>query len=240
LPLFCIMNKLTEKAISLVGSTFGRQAVVLAIRAWEPGTVREIDLHLPDCNMSHWDKTLHLKCKVGSMAYRDYTPSGWDAETRTCTLLIHLAHDGPGSRWVRQLQAGDTISYLGVGSSHHQPAAGRTMVFLGDATAIGHFLALQQLAGKDSRITGAIALSEPHHREEFDQYFPGWQVKSVQKSHVQDYRALGGWVEGLKTSDHGDSIFYLAGNIPAVGRLRKLLRQKGFAGGRVRVQGFWG
>ena len=96
------MNKLTEKAISLVGSTFGRQAVVLAIRAWEPGTVREIDLHLPDCNMSHWDKTLHLKCKVGSMAYRDYTPSGWDAETRTCTLLSHLAHDGPGSRGVRQ------------------------------------------------------------------------------------------------------------------------------------------
>src|ERR1700722_15814905 len=173
------MNKLTEKAISLVESPFLRSATVLAVRIWDPGTMREIDLHLPDCDMSKWDKTLHLKCKVGAWAYRDYTPAGWDAETHTCTIWVYAGHDGPGSRWVRQLMAGDTIAYRGVGSSHHQPSPGRPMVFLGDETTIGHFLAMRQLAGKDARISGAIARSEPHGREEFDSYFRDWDVKPL-------------------------------------------------------------
>ena len=217
-----------------------KQAIVLAVRTWEPGTVREVDLHLPDCNMSHWDKTLHLQCKVGRMTYRDYTPSGWDAETRTCSLLIHTAHDGPGSRWARQLKVGDAIIYRGPGSSHHVPASGRELVFLGDETAIGHFLALRQLAGKDARITGAVALSEPHHRVEFNEYFPGWEVKTVRKDAAAGYEALGRWVEGLTLSDHPDAVFYLAGQHSAVSGLRKLLRQRGYAREQVMVKGFWG
>lgn len=181
--------------------------------------------------MRHWDKAQHLKCKVSSLVYRDYTPSGWDAETRTCTLLIHAAHDGPGSRWARELKVGETISYLGVSSSHHQPAAGRPMVFLGDETAIGHFLAMRQLADKQAVISGAIVLAEPHHRAEFDQYFSGWQVRAVD--------CLGGWLEKLEVREHQDTIFYLAGHSPTVAGLRRLLRQKGIAAGRVRVNGFW-
>lgn len=217
-----------------------KQATILAVRTWEPGTVLEVDLHLPDCDMSHWDRALHLECRVGRMVYRDYTPSGWDAETRTCSLVIHAAHDGPGSRWARQLKVGDIIVYRGVGSSHDTPAVGREMAFLGDETAIGHFLALRQLAGKDARITGAIALTEPHHREEFDQYFSGWEVKPVRKDSAVDYEALGRWLEGLAVTDHADMVFYLAGHHPAVSGLRKLLRQKGYGRDQVRVQGFWG
>jgi NADPH-dependent ferric siderophore reductase len=217
-----------------------KQAIVLAVRTWEPGTVLEVDLHLPDYDMSHWDKALHLKCKVGRMTYRDYTPSGWDAETCTCSLLIHAAHDGPGSRWARQLKGGDHIVYRGVRSSHHAPEAGREMVFLGDETAIGHFLALRQLAGKTARITGAIALAEPHHRDEFDRYFPGWEVKPVRKDSAGDYTELGRWVEELRVSDHAGAVFYLAGHHPAVSGLRKLLLLKGYGRQQVRVQGFWG
>ena len=217
-----------------------KQAIVLAVRTWEPGTVMEVDLRLPDCDMSHWDRALHLQCRVGRMVYRDYTPSGWDAETRTCSLLIHAAHDGPGSRWARQLKVGEMITYRGVESSHQIPVPGREMVFLGDETAISHFLALRQLAGSDARITGAVALSEPHHREEFDAYFPGWEVKAVQKDSAVDYGALGRWVEGMAVSEHADSVFYLAGHHPAVSGLRRLLRQKGYGRDQVRVQGFWG
>lgn len=217
-----------------------KQGIVLAVRTWEPGTVLEVDLHLPDSDMSRWDKALHLECRVGKQTYRDYTPSGWDEETRTCSLLIHAAHDGPGSRWAKRLKEGDTILYRGVGSSHHVPAPGREMAFLGDETAIGHFLALRQLAGKDARITGAIALSEPHHREEFDQYFAGWEVKPVQKTEGQDYQALGRWVEGLRLTEHSDTVFYLVGRGRTVSGLRRLLRQMGFARDQVRIQGFWG
>jgi NADPH-dependent ferric siderophore reductase len=217
-----------------------KQAIVLAVRTWEPGTVLEADLHLPDCDMSRWDSAVHLECKVGRLTYRDYTPLGWDAGTRTCSLLIHAGHDGPGSRWARGLKAGDVIVYRGVESSHHVPAAGREMAFLGDETSIGHFLALRQLAGDGVRITGAIALTEPHHLEEFGAYFPGWGVQAVLKRTAEDYAALGQWVESLSVSDHTDTVFYLAGHVPAVSGLRKLLRQKGYRREQVRVKGFWG
>ncbi len=230
------MNKLTERAIALVENPLTRTARVLAVREWQPGTIREIDLHLPDCDMSKWDVTQHIKCKVGTLAYRDYTPSGWDAETRTCTILIHVAHQGPGSNWGKQLRVGDRVSYLGVASSHQRPAPGKKMIFLGDETTIGHFLALQQLADKDAEIGGAILMEEPHHREEFDAYFSGWGLEPLQKD--LSYRSLDRWIEEKGISSE-DCVFYLAGYSPAVVRWRKLLRQKGMGGRQVKAQGFW-
>jgi NADPH-dependent ferric siderophore reductase len=212
-------------------------ATVLAVRTWEPGSIREIDLHMPDCDMSGWTSAQHIQCKVGSLTYRDYTPLGWDVETSTCTLLIHTGHEGIGSRWACRLAVGDAVAYRGVRSSHHQPA-GRSLVFLGDETAIGHFLALRQLAGSDARISGAVLLSEPHHREEFQAYYPGWELETLRKA-AGDYQELDHWVEQWEPREHPDAVFYLAGYIPSVVRLRKLLRRKGVARGRVKAEGFW-
>lgn len=236
LSLFCRMNKLTQKALSLAETPFIRSARVLAVRIWEPDTVREIDLHLPDCDMSKWDSAQHIKCRVGTFIYRDYTPSGWDTETRTCTLIIHTAHDGPGSRWSKQLRAGDTVDYLGVGSSRQQPVMGKPLVFLGDETTIGHFLALRQLAGDGAVIGGAILLSESPHRNQFDQYFSGWGLQSLGKASMRDYDGLDEWVLHLDFSGQRETVFYVAGYNPEVVRLRKLLRQMGM---QVKAQGFW-
>lgn len=238
------MNKLTKKALSLVESPFIHNARVLAVRVWEPDTVREIDLHLPDCNMSEWVSTQHIKFKVGNFVYRDYTPAGWDAETRTCTLIIHTAHEGPGSRWGKGLRVGDSVVYLGVSSSHQQPVSNRPLVFLGDETTIGHFLAMQQLAGDTAKISGAIVLAEDHHLDEFEQYYPGWGLQGLRKGASREYRELDAWVESLAGSwselDLKDTMFYLAGYSREVARLRKLLRQKGIGAGQVKAQGFWG
>ena len=233
------MNKLTQKAIALAEAPFLRKGKVLAVRAWEPGSIREIDLHLPDCDMSKWTSAQHIKCKVGVLAYRDYTPSGWDAETHTCSLLIHAAHRGAGSSWAKDLQPGDSIFYRGPGSSHQQPVPARPLCFLGDETSIGHFLALQQLATPGVAINGAILLSEAHHRQEFHDYFSGWSVEPLQKAGDGGYRELDHWVDVLDPRDHRDTVFYLAGYGPGVDGLRKLLRRKGIAGSQVRAQGFW-
>ena len=218
--------------------SFLRPATVLAVRAWDPGSMIEIDLHMPDCDMSKWNTTQHIKCKVGVLSYRDYTPSGWDAETHTCTLLIHVAHDGPGSRWARGLGPGDKLSYRKPESSHHHPVSSK-MCFLGDETTIGHFLALQQLAGPGSPISGAILLSEPHHQQEFHDYFRGWDIAPLRKQGDGGYHELADWVGALDTREHADTVFYLAGYIPGVVDLRRQLRRKGFSGGQVKTQGFW-
>lgn len=233
------MKTLTQRAIALAEAPFLRSAEVLGVRTWEPGSIREIDLHLPDCDMSRWTCAQHLKCKVGTLSYRDYTPLGWDVETSTCTLLIHTGHEGAGSVWARQLQRGDTVYYRGVGSSHHQPAGKQEMVFLGDESAIGHFLAIRQLAGSGRGISGAVLLSEPHHEQEFHDYYRGWALEPLHKEAAGDYQPLEQWVEHWDAQAHPNAVFYLAGYIPSVVRLRKLLRRKGVGGRRVQAQGFW-
>lgn len=233
------MNKLTQKAIALAETSFLKKGEVLAVRAWEPGSIREIDLHLPDCDMRRWTSAQHIKCKVGVLAYRDYTLSGWDAETHTCTTFIHAAHRGAGSSWALDLRPGDEILYRGPGSSHQQPVPARQLCFLGDETSIGHFLALQQLARPGVVISGAVLLSEAHHRQEFHEYFPGWSLEPLQKNGDAGYRELDHWVDALDPRDHPDTVFYLAGYGPGVLGLRKLLRRKGIAGSQVRAQGFW-
>jgi len=232
------MNKLAHATVGLLERKWLKTATVLAIRVWDPATFFEIDLHLPDCDMSKWQEVQHMKCRVSPMVYRDYTPSGWDDETHTCTLFIDGGHEGPGSRWVKELKVGDNVSYLGIGSSHHQPASGKRLVFLGDETTIGHFFALHQLAGKQARVEGAIVLTHKHHQHEFSDYFSHLGLQALNKDGTGRYGQLEKWAEELK-ADGQDTVFYLAGYSPAVVRLRKLLRGKGFTGSQIRSQGFW-
>lgn len=59
------------------------------------------------------------------------------------------------------------------------------------------------------------------------------------KDAVGNYRELDEWVEGWEPREHPDAVFYIAGYIPAVVRLRRLLRRKGVAGRQIQAQGFW-
>ena len=225
--------------MALLEGCLAKTATVLAVRVWEPATFREIDLHMPGCDMSNWSRTQHMKCKVAPSIYRDYTPSGWDVETQTCTLFIDTAHDGPGSRWAKGLRTGDTLTYLGIGSSHQRPVSNKRLVFLGDETAIGHFFALQQLADKETAICGAVAMAEQPHREEFARYFSRLGFQPLHKNSSGDYAALKDWVSGLAVTDPSELIFYLAGFTPAVVQLRKFLKEKGYEGSQIKTQGFW-
>jgi len=233
------MNKFTQSAIGLLERSLIKTATVIAIRDWEPSTFREVDLHMPGCDMHKWQEAQHMKCRVAPYVYRDYTPSGWDAETQTCTLFIDTAHEGPGSHWAKGLSVGDAISYLGVSSAHQQPVPDKRMVFLGDETAIGHFFSLRQLAGRDPDISGAVVLSEEHHQEEFKRYFPQVGLEALYKGSSGYFETLKDWVSRLDFGDPSGTVFYLVGNIPAVTRLRKLLKEKGFGGRQVKTQGFW-
>jgi NADPH-dependent ferric siderophore reductase len=233
------MNSITQKAIALIERRLVKTATVLAVRAWDPAHFLEIDLHLPGCDMGKWKEAQHMKCKVGPLSYRDYTPSGWDVDTQTCTLYVDAGHTGPGSQWAKKLQRGDQFSYMGVGSSHHQPIAGKRLVFLGDETAIGHFLALQQLAGDAATFTGAIAFSERHHQEEFALYFAQSGLHPLNKARSGEYYELEDWVMESVLADPSETIFYLAGHIPAMLRIRNLLKERGIGRGQVKMQGFW-
>lgn len=226
------MNILKQTALNLFENTLAKHGTVLAIRSWFPATFYEVDLHFPMMDMSGWNRVQHIKIKVASGVYRDYTPAGWDVETRTCTLYVDAVQEGPGSDWVKSLSQGDTVVYVGVGPTMHRPAESGKMIAFGDMTTIGHYLALQQLAG-DRSISGAISIEEENHRIEFMEYF-NWDITPVVQTDQGGFHGITKWA---KERDFNNATVYLAGHIPTCVHLRKELKRT--AADSIRVQGFW-
>ena len=106
------LTKLKRKAGELIEPRFVQTGTVLEVRPWAPSTLIEIDLHLPYVDMDNWEQVPYIKFRVDSLTFRDYTPSGWDAETHTCTIYVDAVHNGPGSKWARGLKKGDIVSYI--------------------------------------------------------------------------------------------------------------------------------
>lgn len=223
-----------NKVISLLENAFGKSGKVLEVRAWNPATFFEVDVHFPEMKMEKWDKVQHIKVRVAEGVYRDYTPACWDVETSTCTLFIDAQHEGLGSKWVSNLKKGDSIVYVGVGPTFHQPTPNGNMISLGDMSSIGHYLALQQLA-KAQPISGAIAIANEHHRREFNEYLD-WNIGAIAQQDFGGYSALANWVE---TNNLATSTIYIAGHIPTCVQLRKRIKQMHTQPKSIKVQGFW-
>ncbi|PYF72380.1 SIP domain-containing protein [Pedobacter nutrimenti] len=227
------MNSIKKKALAAFEKQFLKFARVLEVRAWDPATFFEIDLHLPDADMKKWKHVQHMKVKVAEYTYRDYTPAMWDQETRTCTLYVNSSHQGPGSKWASALNTGDMIPYLGIGATMHKPVEGKQLLCLGDSSSVGHFLALQQLAEGKTEVYGAVSLLHDAHIEAFKQYFDTKLEPLKEKE--WDF-SLVSWIDRQPLDDQQ---IYIAGHIPTGLQLRKHLRGREDFRGGVKVQGFW-
>jgi NADPH-dependent ferric siderophore reductase len=226
------MTAVENTTIGLLERSVLRRGRVIGLRAWDPGTLVEVDLHLPGTDMSHWDEAQHIKCRVASYTFRDYTAAGWDVQTRTCTLYIDTAHEGPGSRWAMGLREGDAFYYAGVSRTPHPPAPWSRVVCLGDESSLGHILAFRQLLPRSSSLYGAVVLQDAAHRACFPDFFrlPMETVESVD--------ALPRWIRD-RPDLVGDAIFYVVGSAGLVRRLRFQLKEQGVEGSRIKAQGFW-
>jgi len=210
---------------------------VLEVRHWEPSTLIEVDLHLPFADIAQWNEIPYIKFRVDDFTFRDYTPSGWDAETSTCTIYVDAAHNGPGSRWAQQLKKDDVVSYLKIGSTDHSPVATSAVVALGDESSMGHLLALQKMVLPHTRFSGGLIIGNEHHRRLFHEYF--WSpLQPVARKDIFGHHSLIEWVLEQQYSLE-NTVFYLVGNNTMVAQLRKLLKNQGYPSGQIKVQGFW-
>lgn len=231
------IQRLKSKACKLIEGRSLQAGRVLEVRAWEPGTLLEVDLHLPMADMMDWNAVPYIKFKVADLTYRDYTPSGWDAETCTCTLFIHTAHNGPGSRWARLLKKDDEVNYIRIKPTNQSPAATPAVVALGDESSLGHLLALQQLTLPTARFSGALLMDNEQHRSLLTQYFRT-PLEAISRKDSYGHHTLMEWV--LRQSyTLKDTIFCLSGNDIMVSQLRKQLRALGYENTQLLAQGFW-
>ncbi|WP_143822304.1 ferredoxin reductase domain-containing protein [Mucilaginibacter pedocola] len=232
------LHKLKARAARLLENRMLQSGRVLEVRHWEPATMVEIDLHLPYADVQNWQEIPYIKFKVDEFTYRDYTPSGWDAETKTCTIYVDAAHKGPGSHWATSLKKDDAVNYLKVGTTRQSPEGTSAIIALGDESSMGHMLALQQMVLPRARFSGAVLIGNPEHRKQFEEYF--WSpLQPIERSDVYGHHSMIQWVI-QQHYDIAHTVFYLAGNNIMVNEVRKLLKQLGYPSSQIKTQGFWG
>lgn len=230
------MVNILKKAASGLLEMMLSPAMVLAVRAWDSKTMYEVDLHLPTANMASWDTIKRLKCKVGALEYRDYTPSLWNSETNVCTMFIETGHDGPGSCWARQLKPGDEISY-GAAHAAALPTLLGGVLCLADGSALGHFLALKQLTDHSEHpMDVAVLLPETY------------QIPDLLKEENPEFDFMTGHGEAgialmeqwcdQKELNRYNSI-YIAGSVPMMRALRRKLKANPAVHAKVQGYGFW-
>jgi NADPH-dependent ferric siderophore reductase len=224
-----IIKQIKNKAGKILENQLLNTGSVLDIRHWELSGLIEIDLHLPSVDMQNWKQIPYIKFRVDGFSFRDYSPFGWDLETSTCSILVDSAHQGPGSRWAGNLIVGDTVFYFRPESTRQSPHPTDCVVGLGDASSVGHLLALQQLTVPVSRFDMAVILDSPQSDLLRDTFSPVLNILS-------NYDELAGWLVKQQYSIANTS-FYVNGNNELVVALRRLLKKMGYS--QIRVKGFW-
>lgn len=225
-----ILQKIKQKAGKLIEDQLLHKGQVLEVRFWETSGLTEIELHLPGINMQDWTDVPYIKFRVDNFSFRDYTPFGWDAETSTCSLLIDTNHQGPGSRWARAHSIGDTVYFLKPESTRQTPHPTDCVVGIGDASSLGHLLALQQLTFPVSRFDSAIIIDGPQSGQILSNNF------SPALNTMANYDELAKWVERQGYCIN-HTWFYLNGNHQMVIAIRKLLKNMGHT--HIKAKGFW-
>ena len=224
-----IFKQIKSRAGKLMESQLLDAGSILDIRRWALSGLIEIELHLPSVNMLDWKQIPYIKFRVDEFSFRDYSPFGWDTQTSTCSILVDTRHEGPGSRWAQQLTIGDTFFYFGPDSTRQAPHPTDCVVGLGDASSVGHLLALQQLTVPVSRFDMAIVLDTQQTDQLRDTFSPVLNILS-------SYDELTNWLLEQQYSISNTS-FYVNGSNKLVVALRNLLKKKGYS--HIRVKGFW-
>ena len=224
------IKRIKNKAGRLIENQLLKTGKVMDIRTLEPSGLIEIELHLPYVNMQNWNQVPYIKFRVDDFSFRDYTPFGWDAETSTCSVLIDADHQGPGSQWAKSLQTGDTVYYVATDSTRQSPHPTDFVVGLGDASGIGHLLALQQLTVPVSRFESAVVIDSSTTGQLLSEsYSPALNTMS-------SIEEMADWLikQGYCTAH---TWFYLIGNNQMVAALRRQLKNMGHS--HIQVKGFW-
>ena len=228
------MANILKKAASNLIDKMSARARVLDIRAWHSNSMYEIDLHLPAIDLSKWKAIQRLKCSVGEFEWRDYTPAKWDVEKRTCTLYIEAAHNGVGSRWVKNLQKDDVVSF-GAAYAAKLPTSTGKILCLGDGSALGHFLALKQLTNRNEYpLEAAVFLHEEYNTlDNFYAENPEFEFQIGTNS----MKVLEQCINTKSLKEY--SSICIAGYIPMVTTLLKKIKNISGVQAKIYAVGFW-
>lgn len=231
------MASVLKKAVfNLIDKVITQEGQVLNVRKWNPDSMYEIDLHLPATDMAGWKTIPRLKIKVADFEYRDYTPATWDVQKATCTIYIETDHQGFGSAWAKQLKPGDRVLFAPAHAAPLPSKAGKILC-LGDGSALGHFMALKQLTATQGYPLDAVLFLNEDYKLPDSLTGANPEFEYLKRPHNNSLESLQQHAREIKLSAY--SSIYLAGYIPMVQGLRKLLKTDPAIEAKIFSHGFW-
>lgn len=230
------MANMIKKALSGLIETMLDKGHVVAVRTWQPGTMVEVDLHLPDIDLSQWLNVKRLKIKVAALEYRDYTPATWNAAKRICTMYIEAEHDGAGSTWAKSLKKGDEVLF-GPAYAGSTPTETGKILCLGDGSALGHFLAIKQLTNRKLYPFSAVVFLANEYELPAKFVRDNPELDCITKKHGNALDELSQWVQQRDLSQY--TTIYMYGQASLVKGMKNLLRDKDEVQARIYSAAFW-
>ncbi|AEA45774.1 siderophore-interacting protein [Fluviicola taffensis] len=230
------MANVLKKAVSGLFDKMLSTSKVINVNRWEPSSMVEIDVHISTLKLEKW-KTIHrVKCRVGDLEYRDYTPTSWDFEKGTFKLYVEAGHEGAGSQWAQQIKVGDEILFGAVHAAQIPSKEGRILCLI-DLSALGHALSLKQLIDTDKfPLEVAVFLHEEYQiPESLRKENPEFEF--LYEENEENSVVLEKWMMSKKMESY-ESIC-VVGNTPMVSLLRKKLKAIPEVEARIFAHGFW-
>ena len=231
------MGNIIKKAFfDFIDKTLAQEGQVLDIKRWNSSGMYEVRVALPHTDMIKWNAIPRIKVKVADFEYRDYSPAEWDLTDNSCSLFVEARHTGEGSLWVQQLKAQQKFVFAPAYTAALPSAEGRVLC-VGDGTALGHFFALKQLTNRKAYAIDSIVSVEEGTQVPSRITDAHPEARFIEQNHSGSLTALHRMLAQLNLKVY--SSIYLAGYIPMVQGLRKILKSDPDVSAKIFANGFW-
>lgn len=184
-----------------------------------------------------WTAGQKIQIAMGSaFTARTYTPLEWNAVAgRTCILGFEPG-DGPGSAWVRAVEAGDSCDLFGPRGSLDLRRMPRTAALFGDETSIGLAYALAQQDPARS-VTCLFEVADTGSTQQaLAQLGMGEARLFAKRDGDMHLEAMEATIPALAAVSAG---FVLTGRAAMVQRLRQTLRRYGVPAASILTKAYW-
>ena len=181
-----------------------------------------------------------IQFRVDDNHFRHYTLSAFDEKQGTCSVIFHLHHKGPGSRWAANLQTGDTVKFSAERGKLRYDETASHHFFFGDESAVGLFNWFKKIALQtDHEYFGVLEL-HPRNDPVLSQL--RLMIESVPPiAHMPAANAIQ-WMKDMDPycwQSWQKAVFYLAGRAASIQRFRQYLVEQGVKNRQIRSAPYW-
>lgn len=241
-----IRTQLDDPFAELTGPLAAARRLSFSVLATEPvsPSLHQVQLTAPELEGFRYEPGQDVMLLVAAEGRRPvrrrYTIRALDRDTRTLTLHIVRHGDGPGERWVRTVQPGDTIEGIGPRGKITVDPAADWHLFLGDESAMPAIFAMTEALPGDAEATLIIEVPGPDDEQELlapARTRLSWLHRLGRPAGDQELLAAEAADAELGP---GTGHAYVFGEASVVLRLREILAGRGLREDHVSPKAYWG